>query len=108
MPEDGFKPLAQARVAIVGLGLMGGSLALALRGHCGEVLGSDVNPGSMAWAATRGLIDQTVSFDAALAADIVILATPPRVILAQLADLALRPPPLRPSLLLDLGSTKNE
>lgn len=108
MDEAGFKPLAAARVAIVGLGLMGGSLALALRGHCGEVLGFDVNLESLAWARAHGVIDHTVTLDAALDADIVILAAPVRVILAQLADLASRKPPLHPTLLLDLGSTKTE
>ena len=31
--------LADARIAILGLGLMGGSLALALRGHVAELIG---------------------------------------------------------------------
>lgn len=106
MEDDGFKPLAAARVAVVGLGLMGGSLALALRGQCAEVLGCDVNQDTLAYAAAHGVVDHTVPFDAALAADVVVLAAPPRVILAQLADLATRPPPAQPTLLLDLGSTK--
>lgn len=108
MTEDGFTPLAAARVAILGLGLMGGSLALALRGRCGEVWGYDIDPAATGYAAAHGVVDQVVALDAALAADVVILAAPPRVILAQLAELARRPPPAAPTLLLDLGSTKTE
>ena len=41
--------LTDSRIAIVGLGLMGGSLALALRGHCAQILGVDPNPDSVAF-----------------------------------------------------------
>ncbi len=85
---------------------MGGSLALALRGQCGEVLGYDVNEETLAYAVVHGVVDHVVPLDAALAADVVVLAAPPRAILAQLAELARRPPPAQPTLLLDLGSTK--
>lgn len=108
MEEDGFKTLAAARVAILGLGLMGGSLALALRGHCGEVLGYDIDPETLAYAAVHGVVARVVGLDEALAADVVVLAAPPRVILAQLADLARRPPPAASTVVLDLGSTKTE
>ena len=36
--------LSGARIAIVGLGLMGGSLALALRGKCAARLGIEIDP----------------------------------------------------------------
>ncbi|MCC7361585.1 MAG: prephenate dehydrogenase/arogenate dehydrogenase family protein [Anaerolineales bacterium] len=106
MSEDDFKPLSAARVAVLGLGLMGGSLALALRGRCGEVTGHDINHATAASALALGAIDRAVSLDEALRADLVVLAAPPRVILAQLADLSRRPPPAQPTVLLDLGSTK--
>ena len=106
MTEDGFKPLTAARWAVLGLGLMGGSLALALRGRCAELLGSDINSETAAAALAGGVIDRAVPFDEALRADLVVLAAPPRVILAQLADLAQRPGPAQPTVLLDLASTK--
>ena len=44
--EPGFKPrLADCRVGIIGLGLMGGSLALALHGRCHSIKGYDLDPG---------------------------------------------------------------
>ena len=39
--EDGFR-LQDAKIAIIGLGLMGGSLALSLRGKCAALYGIDV------------------------------------------------------------------
>ena len=47
MDEPGFATgtrLSSTRVAILGLGLMGGSLALALRGRCAGVIGIDPSP----------------------------------------------------------------
>ena len=46
------------RVAIVGLGLLGGSLGLALGEHCPEIAtsGFDADPDTRARAAERGLV----------------------------------------------------
>src|SRR5215470_973855 len=104
MEEPGFTRLAEARVAVVGLGLMGGSFALALRGHCRELIGVDPNAEALAYACQHGVIDRACDFDGALAADVVVLAAPVRTILAQLAELAQRPATARPRLLIDLGS----
>ena len=41
--EDGFR-LQTAKIAIVGLGLMGGSLALALKGKCAALYGINSQP----------------------------------------------------------------
>jgi prephenate dehydrogenase len=97
---------ANARVAIVGLGLMGGSLAGALRGHCRAVVGVARRPETVEAALAEGLVDEG-STDLAAGvrhADVVVLATPVRVILRQLAEIG----PLLPEgcLLMDLGSTK--
>jgi prephenate dehydrogenase len=112
--EDGFPEgreaihLAGARVAIVGLGLMGGSLALALRGHCRELLGIDPDPQVVDLALSERIVDRASLDPAALLpqADLVILAAPVRAILHLLADL----PALHPGspLVMDLGSTKTE
>lgn len=107
MDEPDFT-LAHTRVAIVGLGLMGGSLALALRGQCAGIVGVDSNPNTIALALEQRVIDRAAEFDSALECDLIILASPVRAILAQLARLSsvLRPP--SPVTLLDLGSTKSE
>jgi prephenate dehydrogenase len=100
--------LAHAQVAIVGLGLMGGSLAGALRGKCQAVVGVARRRRSVDLALSCGLIDHgTTDLAAGLhRADVVILATPVRVILRLMEEIG----PLLPHgcLLMDLGSTKAE
>lgn len=100
------RSLRECRVAIVGLGLMGGSLALALRAHCGELVGVDPHPETLA-LARRWRLAAAVSADPAAllpGCDLVILAAPVRMILALLGDL----PRLHPgtAVVLDVGSTK--
>ncbi len=98
--------LRDCRVAIIGLGLMGGSLALALRGHCRSLLGSDPDPAAAGLARERRAVDVFSADPAAVLAesDLVILAAPVRAILRLLADL----PQLHPGgpVVIDLGSTK--
>ncbi len=99
-------PLHTARVAIMGLGLIGGSLALGLRGQCAAILGIDPNPEARALAQASGALDAVAADPAALLpqADTVILAAPVRTILALLADLPSWHP--GPAIVLDVGSTK--
>ncbi len=98
---------ARRSTAIVGLGLMGGSLGLALRaaGHQGEIIGIARRADNVRAALALGAIDRGSSDLADVAsADIVILATPVRTILRQIVEVA---PFLKPgALLIDLGSTK--
>jgi prephenate dehydrogenase len=98
--------LGDARVTIVGLGLMGGSLAGALRGRCRAVTGVARRPETVETALDLGLIDRgTTALDGAVTgADVIVLATPVRVILRQLAEIG----PLLPDgcVVMDLGSTK--
>ncbi len=93
-------------VTIVGLGLMGGSLAGALRGKCRTVVGVARRSEAVERALALGLVDRATTdvADGVRSADMVILATPVRIILRQMAELA----PLLPEgcLLMDLGSTK--
>ncbi len=63
--------------AVVGLGLIGGSLALRLRATGVRVIGVDLDPGALDLAAQRGAIDAgSVSLDRVAEADLVIVATP--------------------------------
>lgn len=102
--------LADCRVAVIGLGLMGGSLALAVRGHCREVVGVSRSPGTLAYAREQGIVDRTTTLpEAVQACEVIILAAPVRTILRQLqllADISLSPP--RSKIILDLGSTKTD
>jgi len=86
-------------VHLIGLGLMGGSLAMALRGQVGRITAEDIAPGVIEDAARRGIIDGP---GASGDADIVVLAVPAHTIIDLVAGLALRPG----TLVLDLGSTK--
>lgn len=93
-------------ICIVGLGLMGGSLAGALRAHGPRLVGVDRDAQAVATALAAGVIDAgTTDFTTGVqTADLVILATPVRAILRLLAEL----PQARPNgcQVLDLGSTK--
>jgi prephenate dehydrogenase len=101
--------LAKSQVSIVGLGLMGGSLALALRSAnaCREIVGVDADPAVAEAALERGLIDRVSEFDRAHNCDLLVLASPVRTILAQIEALtATTYYPPRQTVVLDLGSTK--
>jgi prephenate dehydrogenase len=102
----GLKGLCDAQVTVVGLGLMGGSLAGALRGKCRRVVGVARRQETVRDALSEGLIDwgTTRNAEGVGQSDVVVLATPVRVILRQLHELA----PLLPKecLLMDMGSTK--
>ena len=50
--------LRSAHIAIVGLGLIGGSLALALRGRCAALYGIDPDPTVRDLAEARDLCDR--------------------------------------------------
>ncbi len=101
-------PLSEAQVAIVGLGLMGGSLAAALsaRRACRRIVGIARRPSTLRTALALRIIHQGETDLAAgvREADLVVLATPVRDILARIAEIG---PLLKPGcVLLDVGSTK--
>jgi prephenate dehydrogenase len=98
------------RVAVIGVGLIGGSFALALKHAkaCGHVIGVGRNPLNLRVALERGVID-SVQGDparAAEAADLVLVAAPvgqfPKLFAAVAG--ALRPD----AVLTDAGSTKRD
>ena len=101
-----MKSISESTVAVIGLGLMGGSLAGALRGKCRRVIGVARREETINQAVSHGLIDAGTTDLAAgvRSADIVVLATPVRVIMRQLAEIGSLLP--EGCLLMDLGSTK--
>ncbi len=104
--DDGFFTLKDAKIAIVGLGLMGGSLALALKGKCSALYGIARDPATRELALRQQIVDEADADPAKLLpqADLVILATPVPVVLSYLEQLPNLTP--NPCIVLDLGSTK--
>ena len=95
-------------IAIAGLGLIGGSMALDLkkRGFANHIIGIEENPTHGRLALEQGLADQIMKLDEALPqADLVILATPVDVI-RQLLPRVLDLLDGRPTVITDTGSTK--
>jgi prephenate dehydrogenase len=104
MDEDGFR-LQDQHVCIVGLGLMGGSLALALRGQVARLSAVDSDPAACRLALERGIVGEA-SGDLSLVAgaDVVILAAPVRAAIRLIGEISAL---LQPgSLLMDVCSVK--
>lgn len=95
-----------SRVAIWGLGLMGGSLAMALEGKC-VLLGVDPDPAAVTLALDMGIVEAASTHAAEILsqADMIILAAPVRSILEQVEALPGLCP--GPAVVIDLGSTKS-
>ncbi len=103
-------------VAIIGLGLIGGSLARALRRGAAaapvEVLGVDADPRALEQALAAGAINEGLSIDEALSpassvlarADLVVLAVPGPSLLALVAPVAGKLAP--GAVLTDVGGAK--
>ena len=95
-------------ITIIGLGLIGGSLALSLRQHglAGRLIGVEANPASARRALALGLVDEIASDLAAAVAPagLVIVAVPVDALLTvvpQVLDLI-----TESQLVIDVGSTK--
>jgi len=98
-----------SRVVIVGVGLIGGSLARALKraGVVGEVVGVGRSPASLERALALGVIDRAASLeDAAQGASMIVLCAPVAQTFALLHALE---PHLQPgTIVTDAGSTKSD
>jgi prephenate dehydrogenase len=94
------------RLAVVGIGLMGGSIALSLKkkGFVTHVIGVDQNMEHQQQALQLGIVDEIMSLeDAVTASDIIALATPVNVaelLLPTILNL------VNKQVVFDLGSTK--
>lgn len=108
--EPATIPLEDCTVAIAGLGLMGGSLGLALRGKVARVVGIARRAETVAQALAIGAVDDgAADLNAAAEADIIVLATPVGVILRQIDQIGALAGQgaLRDGVVLtDMGSTK--
>ncbi len=85
-------PLPQKHAAVIGTGLIGGSIAAGLRSANWIVRGFDADSDVLETAQLRGLIDTRCSSmnDAVDAVDLVIVAAPPKATIEILANLATR------------------
>ena len=96
------------RVAIIGLGLLGGSIGLAVREHLPGVTttGYDADPAARVRASARQLVDQVCesSADAVRAADLVVLCVPVGAMGAAAAEFAAALPV--GAIISDVGSSK--
>jgi len=106
MPQPDFN-LAESKIAIIGLGLMGGSLALGLRGKCATIYGIDPHLPTLELALSQHIVDFADSDPAKLLpeVDLVILSAPVPVILTLLEQLPALTP--NPCIVMDLGSAKH-
>ena len=98
------------QMGLIGCGLMGGSMAMALKakGLVGSVKGFSQSPASSAKALALGVIDEQVlqAADAAQGADLVVIAVPVAATQSTLAAIA---PHIGPNtLVVDVGSTKGD
>ena len=111
MPQE-IEPsfaLEEATVGVVGLGLMGGSLALALAGQCRRRIGLDSDPQADKAALEKNAVDELARQlpDLVEKSDLIVLAAPVRTILALLKELAeIKPPKHKMRIVIDIGSTK--
>jgi prephenate dehydrogenase len=95
------------KIAIIGVGLIGGSLALQLneKGLASTITGVDNDPEHAAQAVELELVDQMADLDEAISgSDVVILAIPVDTIAKILPPLLDK---LDKQILVDLGSTKS-
>jgi prephenate dehydrogenase len=96
------------QIAILGMGLMGTSLAMALQGNCARLIGIDPDPAVVDYLRHHHITDAVaLNPDELLPdADIIILAAPVRTIITLIHSL----PRVHPgsAVVMDLGSTKTE
>jgi prephenate dehydrogenase len=105
MDEPGFK-LKNANIAIIGLGLMGGSLALSLKDRCRRLSALDVDLPTLEFARRQEIVHSAGSdpVEILVDVDLVILACPVPAIMDWLNRL---PGYIQyPCIVLDVGSTK--
>lgn len=96
-------------LAIVGLGLMGGSMALALRDYADQITGVDLDQASLDYALKHNIVDDATNelYAGVNHADVVILTAPVRVILEMLR-MRIGSYLRSNTLLIDIGSTKQD
>ena len=96
-------------IAVVGIGLIGGSLAITLRenGFADWIIGVDASSEHERMALRRAIVDEVLPLDRAIErADVVVLSTPVNTMKTLLPDLLDRLDDQ--TVVMDVGSTKGE
>ena len=95
------------QAGIIGLGLIGGSMGLALRKSnlFKRLLGFDISPLHSQQALSLGLVDECVEFEQIQKCDVIFIATPLDGIIATLKKLKSIPPT---TTIIDLGGAKEK
>jgi prephenate dehydrogenase len=97
------------RLAVVGLGLMGGSIALALRDFAEQIVGVDQNAETRQYAVDNHIVDHATDDlrEGVYQADVVILCAPVRTVV-DLLQKRIGSYLRSNTLLIDIGSTKKD
>ncbi len=93
-------------VTVIGIGLIGGSMALAIRekGLASRIIGVDANADHLQKALTLGLVDEVMGLEAAVdQSDLVIMAIPVNAVEKIILPVLDR---IKHQVLMDVGSTK--
>src|SRR5688572_16845644 len=100
--------MERKRIAIVGVGLIGGSLALQLneKGLASKLIGVDSNRDHQKKAIELGLVDVIMDLDEAIDnSDVVVLAIPVDALVKIMPHVLDK---INKQVLIDMGSTKSE
>ena len=97
------------QLAVVGMGLMGGSIALAMRDHADRITGIDQDERARCRALSQGMVDCATDdlYEGVNRADVVILATPVKAIVEML-QMRIGSFLRSNTLVIDIGSTKQD
>jgi len=112
MNKQGYSDSGEFRarhLTVVGLGLMGGSMAMAMRPFADKITGVDPNPVTREYAIAKGLVDHVTDDlrEGVNEADTVVLAAPVRAIFDML-DRRIGAYLRSNTFLIDIGSTKSD
>jgi prephenate dehydrogenase len=100
--------MKRKRIAIVGVGLIGGSLAIQLHEKklSSKLIGVDANPEHARQAVELELVDETMNLDEAIdQSDVIVLAIPVDVMLKVVPAILDK---IDKQIVIDLGSTKSQ
>ncbi len=103
-----FAPASQKKAAIIGLGLIGGSFALALkkRNIASHTIGVDLNHDHQQIALELGIVEEVLPLTEAVAqSDLVVLAVPVNAVTALLPGIL---DMIDKQVVIEMGSTKEE
>ncbi len=95
----------KTNISIVGTGLIGGSIALGLRGKGNVIFGFDKNPRNLGYAEKMGIVDFSASMDSiCLCSDVIIVSVPVDIALKVIPEILTKSK--ENAIVIDVSSTK--